>query len=290
MTDLNALNSLGETIARMNPDVGAARNAYLSQIEDVMITLPSGVGANQRQIAMRGWNIGAAESNGHTVAGPGQDAVKLEAAQDPVMGGFIADQAFVAARLYIYSLMSAGRILLVTGAEATLPPDRLAQIDALASRGHQMTASIPAVLSASQANPSDAWQKGFMVATAFCQGNSLPGPGQTAMKTDLMNLYGYATTAGRDVANGFDVGQAVQFGITRARMNGTALSANPGVAAGQLAINGIANQPGISPDQKAAVAGAIAGSSAAAAAGAQSAVAANKPGIIKRFFQFLGLA
>lgn len=286
MTDLNALAVQGDTIANLNPDVMAARTRYLASVPNVMITNAYGQGINQQGTARKSYDIGTAVSNGHSQEGPTQDAVKAELVQ--AMGSPLADAAFLQARMFQYELTLRGQVNLVTGTENALSPERAAQIDSLATRGKTMILSIPAVAAASYSDPSEPFQKGFAVATAFCQGNSLPGPTQNQLKLDLQNFYGFSSVAGQQVAKGFDLGQAIQFGLTRSRAKGATLSADPAVAAGQLAITGIANQPGISPDQKAGVATTVS-TNPAAKAGAQSQVAAETS-LWKKFLGFFGLA
>lgn len=290
MADLNALAATGNTIVNMNPAVSQLLSQRYSstaaQTAGQMVSV-GGQRISPAEVYSRGFKIGTAASRGFSLEGPTQDAVRDQASQE---GGIYATYGFNDAREQQYAFSKAGIIMLITGTEAQLPPDVIAQIDSLFLRGSQIAQSTPAVLAGSMSNPSPAFQKGFYVATAFCTGMNLDGPNQQAMRKNVVQLYGAGTADGANAGKGFDLGQAMQFGLTNARATGAQVSGNPSVAAGQLTVGGVAGASGLSANQKAAAVGTVIANNPAAAAGAQSAIAAAKPGIFKRFFQFLGLA
>lgn len=155
---------------------------------------------------------------------------------------------------------------------------------ALAAKGALM-ASNNATIAASRALDPDAnYKRGHDIGTATCEGSSIPGGGQDAIR-DSIGPYAGGTAA---AVKGFLVAQALQHGITKIR-NGAismSVSSNPGVAAGQLVTAGVAGS-GNTSDQKASTMAALTGSPATKA-GAVSAIAVNE-GFWVKLKRFFGL-
>ncbi len=158
-------------------------------------------------------------------------------------------------------------------------PADAAMLASYALQGQQIAMSDPRVMVARNASADSEYQRGFDVGTAVGRGHTLPGPGQDAIRSKLAPMYGGSANALR----GFDVGQTIQFGVTK----NPNTSANPSVAAGQLVVNGVAGS-GLNSNVKAGAVQAVTANNPAAAQGAAAAVAA-KTGLWARFVAFFGL-
>jgi hypothetical protein len=171
--------------------------------------------------------------------------------------------------------------------EVPVTPERIQQINDLQTRGRAIgdaSSVIANIRSGAGYDANSPWTRGFDVATATCQNTSLPGPGQNAVRYDLGRIAG--TRSAPLTQAGFDVGQALQHGMTKTAQSGIVLSTNPGVAAGQLAIHGIAGST-ITGDQKANVATTVAGTSPAAKAGVVATLPTVTPGLFRRFLNWI---
>ncbi len=240
------LQAQGAAIAAADPEVGAIRN---------LPTYPPQVTTNWEW--RRGFDIGTAISQGSAIPGPSQDAVRSSI---PTISQY---NGFNAARELQYAITRRKAVTAYAGL-ITLPPrkdttmatavgtigrlggntvEERTRNQALAAQGKAMAAADPRIATARGLNPDGMYTLGFDVGTALCAGSSIPGPGQTAVRNSL--------NAGLVGQNGFDVAQALQHGITKARASGTATAVNPAVATGQLVAMGVAGN-GQSVDQKAA--------------------------------------
>jgi hypothetical protein len=164
---------------------------------------------------------------------------------------------------------------------------RRTQLSSLAARGAQMAAASPVLRAVRSGSP--AFLKGFDVATAACAGMTLPGPGQTKTMDDTRTMVVQdGMGLAQDVVQGFTLAQSIQHGIAKTGGGQAAISNDPNVAAGQLAVHGIAGSP-ISADQKASVVGtAIANGGPGAKAGAAATIA-QKKSLWQSFLSLFGL-
>ncbi len=229
----------------------------------------------------RGYDIGTAVAYGHSLDGPGQQAVRATLHSLAKASGYDAAQKYQYQRTVAQAVANA----LI----ASVPVSRQQQITAMQAAGSQAAQNDPQLMTARSSNKSIAFQRGFDVATIGCAGTITNGPGQDAMRADLLALAGGLNSAtGRDVTLGFDVGQSVQHGIAQSRANGTQVSSNPSIATGQLVVQGLAGS-GVSANQKAAVVGAVIANSTATRAAVTAAIPTVAPkGFFARFFAFLG--
>ncbi len=135
-----------------------------------------------------------------------------------------------------------------------------AAITEMARKGAAIATNNPQVAAARALNSDGRFRWGFDIATGLCQGMSLPGPGQSGWRTKIGPFSpGSGPTRNEKGSNqamqGFDVGQALQHGITKAQEANKAAAiaaAPPNVAAGMLLAGGIAGS-GSPPDVKAGV-------------------------------------
>lgn len=232
----------GAAIAAANPEIGALRN---------VTTYPPQITTNAEW--RRGFDIGTAISQGSSVAGPGQDAVRSSIPTISQYNGFNAarkqqyaiteakKQAVIYSATHKDTIMS--NVASSIGRLGGNTAEERAANEARAARGKAMAAADPRIAAARSTSSDSMFALGFDVATALCEGSSMGGSGQTAVRNSL--------NAGAAGYSGFDVGQAVQFGITKARAAGINTSPNPNVAAGQLVASGVAGN-GQSIDQKTA--------------------------------------
>lgn len=168
-------------------------------------------------------------------------------------------------------------------------------IDQMAAKGKSIADATPQIAAARALNSDGRFRWGFDIATGICQGMSLPGPGQTSWRVKLGPFSGGSGPSRNDngsneAMQGFDVGQALQHGITKAAANNqsAALAAQPpNVAAGMLLANGIAGS-GSPGDVKVGVIAQTLNNPGAQAGAAQ--VIAQKEGFFHKILSFLGLA
>ncbi len=227
----------------------------------------------------RGYDIGTSVSYGKSASGPGQDAIRATLA-----GSVTKTRGFDAARAYQY-----GRgVVSVTGPIRPDFSDRTPlqqRLHDLQVRGGQMAAADP-TLAVVRAG-TFAWLMGFDVAIATCAGTTDSGQGQAAVRADVVtDLIAIDPIYGPDGGTGFDVGQAMQHGISKMRLAAAVPAGDPRFAAGQIAIHGIAGSS-LSQDQKAMIASTIAASSVAARAGAATTLVALHRGPFRRLWDFL---
>lgn len=166
-----------------------------------------------------------------------------------------------------------------------------------AADGIIMAQNNPQILAARNLNPDPRYKWGFDIATSVCVGMSLPGPGQSAIRTKLGPFSpgggpGLGENGSNVAMQGFDVGQALQFGITKALASGVAQNANASVAAGNLATSGMAGTA-LSADTKASTMSVLA-SNPLTRQGAQTAIAQvaaeQNKGFFTKILEFFGLA
>ncbi len=170
----------------------------------------------------------------------------------------------------------------ITSIGRLLTADERANLASLQLKGSAMAAS-NATIAASRALDSNAdWKKGFDIATALCQGSSQIGPGQERIRNQVSPLRGGSAKA----VEGFNVGMALQHGISKNNPGVLAISRSPSIAAGQLVTQGIAGS-NLTPDERTAAMRTVV-SDSAARVGAAQAVEAHK-GLWARFKEFFGL-
>ncbi len=174
-------------------------------------------------------------------------------------------------------------------------------IEGFAAKGAAIATSNPQVAAARALNSDGRFRWGFDVATGITQGMSLPGPGQTSWRTKIgpfsygagPGKRGVDASAGERGSNqalqGYDVGQALQHGITKAQEANKAAAiaaAPPNVAAGMLLAGGIAGS-GSPPDVKAGVIQQTFADPGALQGATQ--VIKEKGGFFKKILAFFGL-
>ncbi len=167
----------------------------------------------------------------------------------------------------------------------------LAQFNMEEAKGRALGMSNPTVTAMRGSLTSPEGLRAFDIATAYCYGKSEDGPLQAAHRDLLADTYGgQGTAAGQRSAMGWNIGQAVQHGVTKVlagNANNILLSGNPNIAAGQLVATGLANN-GQTGDQKAATVAATLAVNPAAKAGVAQGIAVHK-GFFARIADFFGL-
>ncbi len=226
---------------------------------------------------LRGFDIGTAVSAGKTTYDNGTTFVLSTLRNAAQEAGFLAAES-----VQFAISNSKGNPMPALG--ASLSRGRLDELNFAIAKGGQMAAANPALRAVRSGNV--AFLKGFDLATAVCEGTTIPGPSQIQARWDLtQTLVQSKVGTAADVQAGFDLGQAMQHGITKT--GGAGISPDPNTAAGQLAVHGVSGST-ITPDQKAAVVGtAIAGNPAARAGAA--AVIAEKKSLWQQFLGLFGL-
>jgi len=211
----------------------------------------------------RGFDVGIGIAEGNSADGPGQQRVRASLTLLQAQKGFDAAQAIQFKRTADNQQskgLTAMANAIALGRTYFVSPLERAQMAGFATQGAQIATDNPQVAAARALNSDGRFRWGFDIATAVCQGSSAPGPGQSAWRNKLgtssANGSPDGTTAGSAVAQqGFDVGQALQHGITKAIAANQAAAlaaAPPTVAAGTLIANGITNS-GSPADVKAGV-------------------------------------
>lgn len=169
------------------------------------------------------------------------------------------------------------------------------QLIEYARRGFEESKTVPSIAAARALDSDPMYLFGFDVAIGLCKGMWLPGPGQDRVKAMLDGSRIFRLPNGQEgkgnaaAVKGFNVGQSLQHGITKA-VNDTvtqnAAAAGPNQAAGAYVAAGLAGS-GLPADQKAETAQALVGNAGAVAGAAQ--VATKKVGYFRRFLTWLGL-
>lgn len=206
----------------------------------------------------RGFDIGIGVAEGMYLPGPGQDKVMGDLGTVTKMSGFRTAQKIQHARTG-QNALSKGLDEMAKALGRVLGSDERATIDNAAREGASIAASVPQVAAARALNPDGRYRWGFDVGSAIARGKTLPGPGQTRVRTTLGPFYAGGPKAGELGSNtamqGFDVAQALQHGIAKAQqLNETEATANqpPNLASGMLIANGLSGS-GSSGDIKAGV-------------------------------------
>lgn len=286
----------GRAVAAATPVIDAARM--------VKTSYPQGVtNADWR----RGFDIATIVAKDCYVNGPGQNAILASIGTPSGRTGFSAGRelqyhltrvyaaiwstsetkADTTAAIYNYANPSLTKgVPMSIALGRGLSSARVAQLNALIDKGGQLSATNP-VFRATRAG-NTAFLKGYDCAIAVCAGTSIPGPGQSAARWDTAQMVVTENLgSAADAHAGFDLGQALQHGISKTGGGQAVISPDPNVAAGQLAVHGISGST-ISPDQKAAVVGNAIAGNPGARAGA-SAVIAEKKSLWQTFLAFFGL-
>lgn len=179
-----------------------------------------------------------------------------------------------------------GRIAIPVG----LTPQAQAELNTAASRGFARSTFDPRVAAARAILPqTQQYLNGFDIAIQTSWDTLIDGPGQQR----ILNMVSPAGGGTPESRSGFQVGQAVAWGITKNKIAGAAgVMGSPTFAAGQLITQGITNS-GLSPDQKAAIMATVAANPVArqgAQVGIAQAAADQQKGIFTKILEFFGLA
>jgi len=280
----DVLAASGIALARSNPRIGAHRSSPPSYVKDVASWT-------------RGFDVGIGAAKGLTAATPELSKIQVSLGSIPAGTGFIAGTQlqFSITSTHLQSILQGTNQMPALG-RILSAADRAMLVKAAAA-GVAMAQNNPQILAARNLNPDPNYKWGFDIATSTCVGNSDPGPGQTAVRTKIGPFSPGGSpdglSAGSNVAmQGFDVGQALQFGITKALASGAAQSANASVAAGSLATTGMAGTS-LSADTKASTMSVLA-SNPLTRQGAQTAIAQvaadQNKSFITKILEFFGLA
>lgn len=178
-----------------------------------------------------------------------------------------------------------GRVKYVTREEA-------AQHAEYARKGVEFVRVNPMIEAARRLVDNGAYRRGFDIATGLCAGLGTPGPSQSAVRRKLGAGFNDPLTnimGSHDQVQGFDAGQAIQHGMTKA-MNESGMQGaqneSPNVAAGMFLANGLAGSG--SPEEVKRNALLAAAGNPGTAAGATR-VANAKIGLWGRFCAFFGV-
>lgn len=238
----------------------------------------------------RGFDVGLGASEGSSIDGPGQQKIRVLLNNEHAKAGFDAAQKLQFERTKQATQAKGLEAMAVLSLGKTLTAADRQSINGFAAKGKAIADADPQVAAARALNSDGRFRWGFDIATGLCQGMSLPGPGQTAWRNKLGPFSGASAPDGvgkgsTEAMQGFDVGQALQHGITKAGERILAsMQGSPDAAAGMLIANGLMGS-GASSDVKVNAIQAT-GASAAVRAGAEEAI---KEGTgfwasIKRFF------
>jgi hypothetical protein len=182
-----------------------------------------------------------------------------------------------------------------TFAPSPITDTEQAQLLDYARKGNDEAQRVPSIAAARALDVDPMYLFGFDVAVGLCKGMWLPGPGQDRFRTILDGSVEFALpngSRGRGNAmsvKGFNVGQALQHGISKAQNDlatQAAASAGADQAAGAYIAAGLAGS-GLDSDVKANTMSAVVGNPAATSGALQ--VATKKTGIITRILAWFGL-
>jgi hypothetical protein len=230
----------------------------------------------------RGFDIGVGVAEGLSQPGPGQHKAGETLRRSAARNGFIAGQRIQHERSKQLVLQKGIEAMAISATRRVFTAEDIAQLKDLEARGIGISTASPTLMAARALEDSAQFRRGFDIATAGTQGKSVTGPGQIAVRTKLGPTYGGTL----DAMRGFDVGQALQHGITKARARGEFPEGNPAQVAGALAVAGLTDS-GRSPDDKAAVATSLTGNSDVRS-GAVAEIA-KKKGFFGKILEFFGL-
>ncbi len=240
----------------------------------------------------RGFDVGLGVCQGCSADGPGQQKIRVLLNNEHAKAGFDAAQRLQFDRTNQATLTKGLDAMAVLSLGRTLTAADRASITEFAAKGKLIAEEQPQVAAARALNSDGRFRWGFDIATGICQGMSLPGPGQTAWRNKLGPFSGASGPDGTskgstEAMQGFDVGQALQHGITKAGDRMTAmLAARPQEAAGMLIANGIMGSGSTSEVKVNAIQ--ATGSNAAVRAGAEEAI--KSAGVWKKILRFFGLS
>jgi hypothetical protein len=239
----------------------------------------------------RGFDIGVAVAQGNTSFGPGQDSVRRTMTTISEYNGFDAarklqykiqsDKEFEEQRMTTFG-KALGRVTTNTAA--------VESANANAAREGAAIAAVNPVIAAARAlNPSGEYRRGFDIATVVSRGSSDNGPGQLGVRASLgpQRIAGPGGTLNGSALTqqGFDAGQAMQFGITLT--GGQLISANADANAGHLIATGLAKSNQTEGQRVNAATATV--DNAAAKEAAAAALNAHK-GFFRKVAEFFGLA
>ena len=243
----------------------------------------------------RGFDIGVAVAEGNTSYGPGQQKIRDSLHIIAAMNGFDAASKLQYARTQKKTLLKG--IEAMTALGRFIRPAERTEIENFARQGAAMANADPQVAAARGLNADPRFKWGYDIGSAVTNGTSIDGPGQQRIAALVGPFTGGSgpnhEQGSNEAYSGYNVAQALQHGLTKVRQgNGTAVSGNATVAAGDLVTQGLAGGSQ-SADQKAATMAVIA-KDALARQGAQEAIAKkaaeDQKGFFTKILEFFGLA
>lgn len=263
-------------------------------------------------LSRRGFDIGIGAAEGQSEDGPGKQNLRSSLTLLEAQKGFDLALHIQFNRTLQKQLLERINKMAIEGVGVrpaarvklvTVTPEDKVKLSSGTQKGQYMASQDPSIASARALNPDGKFRWGFDFATALCQGMSENGPGQQAWR-ERLGPYSIGTGPGGgngtvEAQQGFDVGQALQYGITKARVaaglpayvvvseaSRFQINPQPDVAAGMLLASGIAGT-GQSGDVKAAIIEQTF-SNPAAKQGAAT-VIAEKTGFFAKVLAFFGL-
>ena len=156
-----------------------------------------------------------------------------------------------------------------------------AELAAAFSKGKEIAASNLTVQSASNADPSPLYKRGFYIGAAICQGSKVGGPGQDRYRSLAGSSSGMSLADKILVFKGYDVAEALMHGI--ANSESLSVPADPTQAVGFLAVTGLVGTP--TSDKKTQVLSTLT-AHPSVAQGASAAIAVHQ-GIFRRILNFI---
>jgi hypothetical protein len=246
----------------------------------------------------RGFDIGIAIGEGNSMYGPGQKAVRDSLLRIPLVNGFDSALELQYERTKQKTLLKGLDAMAMTLGRVASATDRKL-LESLNAQGDAIANAEPQVAAARMLNSDPRYRWGYNIGSAIAKGSSMDGPGQMRIRS-LVGPIGkgtgltYNDPGSNEALSGFNVGQALQHGITKAlaagdsSLNGT----NPTVAAGNLVTQGLAGGTQ-SAEMKALTMKSVAGNPLARQ-GAQTAIAKiaadQDKSLWTKFLEFFGLA
>ena len=238
------------------------------------------------------FDVGFGLCEGMSLNGPGQQRIRDMMHGTMAVSGFDAAQKIQYDRTNQNQLQKGIDAMALALGKVTTAADRASLVQ-LAAKGAATASANPQVAAARALNADGRFRWGFDVATGLCEGMGLPGPGQTRYRVMLGPFSSGGGPNGElgsnEAMSGFDVGQALQHGITKARLANEAAAiaaAPPNVGAGMLLANGIAGS-GSPGDVKAGVIAQTLNDPGAQAGATQ--VINDKKGFFAKILSFFGL-
>ena len=243
----------------------------------------------------RGFDVGVAVTEGKTLDGPGQQKVRASLVRLQAQKGFDAAQAIQFERTKQIEFRK-GLEAMALSLGRLVSPDDSAMLKEAARQGALLASAIPQIAAARNLNSDGRYKWGYDIGTSITQGKSIPGPGQLAVRNLLGPARGGSGPSGGTVPGsleamqGFDVAQALQHGISKARLDASLANAqfvSADVGAGMLIAGGVAGSG--SPDfvKASIIQSTLADENVKAGA---TAVIEEKMGFFKKIMRFFGLA